>query len=144
VGVNYYWTNQWEIHRPGVTIDPGDPRYWPVRRLLRAVANRYRTNILITETSHIGNMRGEWLRQVAQDAAKVLRDGLPLRGICLYPATGMPEWHAPDEWTQMGLWDLVPQDGRLARVGHEPMFAALREAQQQLEGMQHLESRLVG
>jgi hypothetical protein len=144
VGVNYYWTNQWELHRPGVTIDPGDPRYWPVRRLLRAVASRYQRDILVTETSHVGDMRGEWLRQVAYDAARVLGDGWPLRGICLYPATGMPEWHAPHEWTPMGFWDLVPRDGELTRVWHEPMLEALRDAQRELEGMQHLEPKLAG
>ncbi len=144
VGVNYYWTNQWEIGRPGVTINPGDSRYWSLRRLLRTVAHRYQANILITETSHVGEMRGAWLREVARDAGRALGDGLPLRGICLYPATGMPEWHAPEEWTCMGLWDLVSEDGRLSRVGHEPMLAALREAQQQLEGLQHLEPKLAG
>ena len=70
---------------------------------------------------------------VAVEAEALLAEGVPLRGVCLYPILGMPEWHAPEEWTRMGLWDLVPQSPTLGRVLYEPMMAALREAQRRLE-----------
>ncbi len=134
VGINYYWTNQWELHRPGLPLDDTDPRRWPLRRLVRAVWERYgSTDILITETSHVGDMRPVWLQELAGECGALLDEGVPLRGVCLYPVLGMPEWHSRHEWTQMGLWDMQPTDDELQRVPHAPTLAALRAAQAHLE-----------
>lgn len=129
VGVNYYWTNQWEIGREERPLGFDDPRRWPLSKLLRRVWKRYGGEFLITETSHIDDMRPIWLRSLADECEKLLDDGIPLRGVCLYPILGMPEWHDQDVWTRMGLWDLVPRDGMLAREEFPPMREALREAQ---------------
>jgi hypothetical protein len=134
VGMNYYWTNQWHAERPGVPVHSDDPFRLPLSRLLRHVWERYGADIVITETSHVGEMRPAWVRELAGEAAALIDEGVPLRGICLYPILGMPEWHARDEWAQMGLWDLAPAGGRLDRVLYAPMFEALCEAQQRLEG----------
>ena len=142
VGVNYYWTNQWEIGRPGTPLQPRDPRIYSVGRLLGEVALRYPTSILITETSHVDGMRPAWVRETMAEAEMVLDQGWPLKGICIYPITSMPEWHARDQWTSLGLWDLVGQDGRLTRICYEPMVDALREAQQRLDGMQYMDSMI--
>jgi hypothetical protein len=136
VGINYYWTNQWHAESPGVPITSDDPRRMPLRRLLRFVWERYGAEIVISETSHVGEMRPAWLREMIEEAEALLDEGVPLGGICLYPILGMPEWHARNEWTHMGLWDLVPQGGALQRVIYAPMLDALREAQQRLEGPQ--------
>lgn len=133
VGINYYWTNQWELHRAGLPLDDRDERRWPLRRLVRNVWERYGAEMLITETSHVEEMRPVWLRELASEAEALLMDGLPLRGICLYPILGMPEWHAQHEWTRMGLWDLELKGETLHRVLCEPMAEALREAQMRLE-----------
>ncbi len=129
VGVNYYWTNQWEIGSEEAPLESDDPRRWPFRRLLRQVWQRYGGDIVVTETGHIDDMRPIWLRTLANDCELLLDEGVSLRGVCLYPILGMPEWHEPHVWTRMGLWDLVRKDGRLCREPHAPMFAALREAQ---------------
>ena len=133
VGINYYWTNQWEWRaepRPDGTIPPladDDPRRLPLRDLVRSVWERYGGELIISETSHIGDNRGPWLREVAEEAEALLRDGVPLRGVCLYPILGMPEWHAPDIWTPMGLWDPIcqrePHEGRLVCA---PMLEVLQ------------------
>lgn len=134
VGLNYYWTNQWELHRAGLPLDDADPRRWSLSRLVRAVSERYRgTDILLTETSHVEDMRPVWLRELTDECELLLREGVPLRGVCLYPVLGMPEWHSRDVWTRMGLWDLLPTNDGLARVPHEPTLAALGEAQLRLE-----------
>jgi beta-glucosidase/6-phospho-beta-glucosidase/beta-galactosidase len=133
VGINYYWTNQWEIHCPGVPLSDTDPRRWPLSRLMRSVWERYGHEILITETSHVDEMRPVWMRELAFESEKALSEGLPLLGVCLYPVLGMPEWHAPERWTRMGLWDLVDEDGTLVRYPHLPMIEALRDAQNRLE-----------
>ena len=134
VGINYYWTNQWHAESPGVPITSDDPRRMPLRRLLRFVWERYGAEIVISETSHVGEMRPAWMRELADEAEASLDEGVPLGGICLYPILGMPEWHARHEWTHMGLWDLAPRNGALERVIYAPMLDALREAQQRLEG----------
>ena len=134
IGINYYWTNQWHVDRPGVPIHYDDPYRWPLRRLLRYVWERYGAEIVITETSHVGEMRPAWIAELTEEAEALLDEGLPLGGICLYPILGMPEWHAQNEWTRMGLWDLVPQGATLDRVIYKPMLEKLREAQQRLEG----------
>ena len=89
--------------------------------------NRYGHELLISETAHVGDNRGPWLREVAREAEEMLSDGLPLRGVCLYPILGMPEWHDREVWTPMGLWDPVchrdPGGGRLVC---EPMLEALQ------------------
>ncbi len=129
VGVNYYWNNQWEFSRPGSRLDDADPRRSPLRDLVRAVWQRYGGEVLISETSHVDEMRPVWLRERAAEAETLLDAGVPLLGICLYPVLGMPEWHARDQWTRMGLWDLIPQSPSLGRIPYEPALAALVEAQ---------------
>lgn len=130
VGINYYWTNQWDITRPETPLEDDDPRRAPLRDLVRSVHERYPENdILITETSHRDEMRPVWLRELTGECEALLEQGVPLRGVCLYPILGMPEWHAQEEWTRMGLWDLHPGEDTLHRVLCEPMLAALHEAQ---------------
>jgi hypothetical protein len=41
----------------------------------------------------------------------------------------MPEWHARDTWTRMGLWDLIEHGSTLRRDVNTPMLDALRRAQ---------------
>jgi beta-glucosidase/6-phospho-beta-glucosidase/beta-galactosidase len=129
VGVNYYWTNQWEIGREEQPLAFDDPRRMPLAKLLRRVWQRYGAEILVTETSHVDEMRPIWLSVVAHDCEKLIDEGVPLRGVCLYPILGMPEWHDPTIWTRMGLWDLLPQGDSLRREIYPPMLDALRAAQ---------------
>src|SRR5205085_2374913 len=90
IGINYYWTNQWELHRAGLPLDDDDPRRWSLSQLMRFVHERYdAADILITETSHIGDMRPVWLRELVGECEALLLDGVPLRGVCLYPVLGM-------------------------------------------------------
>jgi hypothetical protein len=126
VGINYYWTNQWEWRQTS-PLAQGDPRCCSLSDLIRTVWERYGTEILISETSAVGQRRAPWLRELAHEVEQVLNDQIPLRGVCLYPILGMPEWHAPDEWTRMGLWDLVEQDGKLQRVPVTEMLQVLRD-----------------
>jgi hypothetical protein len=133
VGINYYWTNQWEIHCPGVPLGDDDPRRQPLSQIVKYVWKRYGHEMLITETSHVDDMRPVWIRELAAEAEKLLNHDIPLRGICLYPVLGMPEWHAPDRWTQMGLWELNDREGKLVREPYLPMIDSLSEAQSLLE-----------
>jgi hypothetical protein len=133
VGINYYWTNQWEIDRPGVPLSDTDPRRFSLRHLVRSVWERYGVDLMISETSHVGDMRSVWLRELTGEVEAALAEGVPLRGVCLYPILEMPEWHARDTWTKMGLWDLEEEDGKLRRVVFRPMMEELGEARKRLE-----------
>lgn len=133
VGINYYWTNQWEWRAeplPDGRIPPladDDPRRLPLSDLVRAVWERYGGELIISETAHVGDNRAPWLLEVAQESEKLLKGGVPLHGVCLYPILGMPEWHEPDIWTPMGLWDPVCHRERLhERLVCEEMLAALQ------------------
>jgi hypothetical protein len=129
VGVNYYWTNQWEWGSDGTPLSHDDPRRVPLSRLMRRVWKRYGGEFLITETAHVNEMRPVWLEYVADECEALLDDGVPLRGVCLYPILGMPEWHQPEQWTLMGLWDVVRHQTPFGRELCSPMMDALRVAQ---------------
>lgn len=133
VGMNYYWTNQWELGRDEHPLEPDDERLVPFRELVRSVCQRYGGEVLITETGHVNDMRAPWLNYVTEEAEALLEEGLPLRGICLYPILGMPEWHIRHQWTPMGLWDVESRDSRLHRRIHQPMLESLRNAQRRLD-----------
>lgn len=129
VGLNYYWTNQWELGRDEQPLADDDPRRVPLSDLLASVWERYGGDLLLTETAHVDDTRPRWLAQVVAEAEKVLARGIPLRGVCLYPILGMPEWHAPETWVNMGLWDLRPCEQRgLTRELCAPMLPALEDA----------------
>lgn len=127
IGMNYYWNNQWELDRPEWPLADDDPRRWALRELIASVWKRYNTELLISETSHVGAKRASWLRHTAAEAEAAIDAGVPLRGVCIYPILGMPEWHARNQWALMGLWDLIPQSPSLGRVPHEPAIEALQD-----------------
>ncbi len=127
VGMNYYWTNQWVLGQDEQPLADDDTRRVSLRDLVKKVHQRYGGDILITETAHVDDMRPQWMAYVADEAEAILSAGIPLRGVCLYPILGMPEWHDPEKWTQMGLWEVDQACGE--RMVCEPMLAALRKAQ---------------
>jgi hypothetical protein len=131
VGVNYYWTNQWEIGTPGhLPLD--DPRRESLSALLRRVWQRYRRPILLSETSHLGPQRAPWMREATREVARCLREGIPVVGLCWYPVLSMPEWEDPSQWTLMGLWDVEPDGGAFRRVPCPQVLEALKDAQREL------------
>jgi hypothetical protein len=129
IGINYYWTNQWELGRDEQPLAENDPRRVSLADLVRTVHQRYGGDLLITETAHVDDMRPKWLNYVADQTEILLENRVPLRGVCLYPILGMPEWHEQDRWTQMGLWELASCENGLERVVCEPMLKALKKAQ---------------
>jgi hypothetical protein len=129
IGINYYWTNQWELTRDERPLAAHDPRRVSLSDLVKLVYERYGGDLLITETAHVDDMRPAWLTYVAGESEALLAQGVPLRGVCLYPILGMPEWHCPEKWTQMGLWELRQSHAGLERRVCAPMLKALKKAQ---------------
>lgn len=71
------------------------------------------------------------MAELADEMKALLNEGIPLRGVCIYPIIGMMDWHEPRRWMPMGLWDIDPEDG-MRRVVHEPMLDAMLNAQQRV------------
>ncbi len=57
IGVNYYWTNQWEIGTEEQALPLDDPRRLPLVLLLQRAWKRYGAEMLLTETAHVGDAR---------------------------------------------------------------------------------------
>ena len=134
VGFNYYYDNQWQLH-PHTTLgwndDRPDPRWKPLRALLKAAHGRYNRPFALTETSHPGLDRPAWLRMIGRECAAVRAAGLPLLGTCLYPIIDRPDWDHLHHWHHSGLWDAdeTASAPGLTRRLHEPSLVALHDAQ---------------
>lgn len=105
VGVNFYWNNQWAEGRGPLGF--GNSAYRPFSQMLADVHRRYRRPILIAETGAEGANGPAWLSYVASEVREALGAGVPVIGICLYPAMDYPGWddarHCP-----CGLIEVAP------------------------------------
>ncbi len=137
VGLNYYWTNQWEVGSEGTPLAADDERRVPLADLVRRAWLRYGGDVLVSETGALGEARAPWLDELATMSCTLLEQGVALRGVCLYPVLGMPEWHMREVWTHMGLWDLEPERELLRRQPQLPVLDALRRAQQAVQQKRH-------
>ena len=109
IGVNHYHGGQWEVlteKRLAWHLD--DPRRCPLASLLAEVWRRYRRPLVIAETGHFGAGRAEWLDEVAAEALRARAEGVPLKGLCLYPLVDRPDWDDAAHWHHSGLWDVDP------------------------------------
>jgi hypothetical protein len=122
VGINYYGVNQWEHCRPDSIVTLDDPRCVPFSQLLRDVHQRYEAPLIVTETSATGEGRAAWFEHIASECRLAQRQGIPVQGLCLYPALGMYDWHAL-HYHPMGLWDITPCGYRFP---HKPTLSLLR------------------
>ena len=121
IGVNFYDRNEWVDG--GRMLQPGDAGYRPLRLLLADVHRRYRRPIIVAETGTEGDARGPWLAFVADEVAAARADGVPVEGICLYPAVEHPGWD-DDRHVPVGLWGYPGPDGH--RPPHQPVIDELR------------------
>lgn len=134
MGANYYHSNQWEYPDQRLRWEdtPRDERWVPLHQLLAEIYDRYRRPIFMAETSHFGEGRGLWLREVYREVNQAMAHGVPMEGITIYPIIDRPDWDNIDHWHNSGLWDLIPDEkGRLQRVINEEYAAVLREIQQE-------------
>jgi hypothetical protein len=133
LGINFYAANQWEV--PGgrkLHWDAGsdDPRWVPLHKLLAGVYARFNRPMYISETSHYGVGRADWLNEIAHEAWIARSRETPLEGVCLYPILDRFDWEDRTHWHNSGLWDMAPNgNGRYARRLNQPYADALRSAQ---------------
>lgn len=107
VGANYYHANQWEYATLRALMwHLRDARRVPFADLLLELWQRYRRPVVISETSHVGEGRGAWIREIAEEVAAARERGADIRGICLYPILDRPDWENSRHWHRAGLWDV--------------------------------------
>ena len=133
MGLNYYHANQWE--HPDIRMrwedDPRDDRWDPLHQLIAEIYQRYQRPTFIGETSHFGEGRGKWLREVFEEVKIAMMRGVPMEGITIYPILDRPDWDNLEQWHNSGLWDLIrDESGTLRRVLNEQYAAAFRQIQQ--------------
>ncbi|WKB54248.1 FAD-dependent oxidoreductase [Eleftheria terrae] len=139
LGLNHYHNGQWEVGTERrLHWHLRDPRRLPFGSLVRETWERYRHPMIVAETSHVGVGRGQWLHEMATEAARVRAAGIPLEGLCLYPIVDRHDWDDPTHWHNSGLWDAAPPDTPLpagcapGRVLNRPYARVLRRWQRQL------------
>jgi len=135
LGFNFYHNNQWVLGLGEILhwANPhSDPRWLPLSQLLLEAYQRYHRPILLSETSHPGDHRPLWIRFIAEQCKEVLRQQIPLLGICIYPLIDRPDWDNLDHWHHSGLWDHEVVDGQHIRILNEEYAAELLKVQQGL------------
>lgn len=134
LGFNYYYNNQWVCNTfdslPWQNLVP-DSRWASLSSLLTEACRRYQRPVVLSETSHPGEDRPAWIAFIAAECRKLLQNGIPLWGICWYPAIDRPDWDHLSPWHQSGLWD-IPDSVSLQRVLYPPAATAFLQAQQRL------------
>ena len=93
--------------------------YKPLADLLVEVSDRYRRPILLAETGDEGDERAPWMTYVCAEVRAALARGVPIDGVCLYPALDYPGWD-DDRHCPTGLFGGRPSpDGE--RETHAPL-----------------------
>ena len=128
LGVNFYpWSNRrFSRRKDGSVVVGRDPSRSgaSLANLLRMVHDRYRLPLMVTETSSTGDHveRGRWMAETLGAVRRARAEAIPVLGYTWFPMFTMIEWKyrwsrkgLQDHLLHLGLWDVVPRDGRLDR-----------------------------
>ncbi|RDC55837.1 amine oxidase [Pedobacter chinensis] len=134
MGFNFYYNNQWVASDfsglPWANLEP-DPRWRGLSSLFVEAYQRYGLPIVLSETSHPGEHRPNWIELITRECVKALQHGVPLKGICLYPIIDRPDWDHLHHWHHSGLWDADAENPFLRKV-YQPYAEAIACAMQVL------------
>lgn len=137
VGLNFYAGNEWEHfgERLAWHEKPRDARWTPLHELVEDVARRFPGHpIILSETSHVGVGRAEWMHEITDEIAKIDPD-VDFEGVCLYPIVDRYDWNDRNHWHNSGLWDFRQEpDGTYTRVINEPYEAEIQRAKKVFDG----------
>ncbi|MBV9992381.1 MAG: beta-glucosidase [Alphaproteobacteria bacterium] len=90
LGANYFPDNQRSIDDGLVGL--GCIGYRPLHVLIETLWSRYGLPILLSETGAEGANASAWLSYISREVALAVDDGIPVEGVCLYPAMDYPGW----------------------------------------------------
>jgi beta-glucosidase/6-phospho-beta-glucosidase/beta-galactosidase len=127
IGLNFYSDNQWYLG--GATIPMGHFAYRPLADMLAEVHRRYNKPVFLSETGAEGRARTYWLHYVAGEVCHALRQGVPVRGLCLFPVVDYPGWENGRK-CEVGLLGDADDSGRRSVYG--PLAQEMQRAQAEL------------
>ena len=136
LGFNFYYNNQAEVGSWSILpwADKNELRWRTLSDLLNEAYQRYQRPVVITETSHPGEHRPNWIEMISLECYKVLKMGIPLYGICFYPIIDRPDWDQLHVWHKAGLWDEEAEPGDTPkRILHEPSAVVLKQGQKLID-----------
>jgi beta-glucosidase/6-phospho-beta-glucosidase/beta-galactosidase len=134
LGINYYYFNQeWVLNKKdkhGEFVNWGigwdTPNRVSLAVLLKEVYDRYHLPIVISETGGWGEYRWKWWQRVIKEVKEAQRMGIPVYGICAYPAVDRPDWEK-GHLTNSGLWDFEGGDEKCRRVPHTKTIQIIKK-----------------
>jgi len=133
LGCNFYYNNQWistTFEFLSWKNEENDLRWLPLSNLLMQLYDRYNCPVVLSETSHPGKDKPEWIKFITGECNILLENDIPLWGICWYPILDRPDWDHLSPWHKAGLWDVeTDQNNFLKRVLDGPSAQALLLAQ---------------
>ena len=128
LGVNFYpWSNRrFARGRNGLVKVGRDPSRsgTSLGPLLGMIHDRYRLPLMVTETSSTGDpaRRARWMDETVSAVRQARSGAIPVLGYTWFPMVSMIEWDyrwsrkgMAEHLLHLGLWDVVPRQGRLDR-----------------------------
>jgi hypothetical protein len=136
VGLNFYSDNQWYLD--GSTIPLGRHDYRPLADMLVETYGRYGRPLLISETGAEGSARPAWFHYVCAEVREAMRQGVPVKGVCLYPVASFPGWD-DERHRQFGLFSVPRPNGE--RDAYAPLASELQRQQALLDSKRRPEAQ---
>jgi hypothetical protein len=145
LGYNYYYDNQWVANTNElIPWETPDERCVPLSQLLAGAYRRYQRPMVLAETSHSGRGRLPWLEHVFDEVQQCALSGLPLWGVCWYPALNRPDWDFLEKWHCSGIWNDEFAAGSSVRIPDTQLISAILHCQSQLDmAEQHVSNGLL-
>lgn len=130
LGFNYYWNCQWTAGGEPLDWPDLNHKRMPFSEILQQAYDRYKKPLFISETGHFGEGRVQWLEEITAECLLAKKNGVDLRGLCIYPVTDRPDWDNLSSYCQCGIWDL---DENSNRIPHQEYIDAVIKAQTTLK-----------
>ncbi|MCZ0962951.1 hypothetical protein [Paracoccus benzoatiresistens] len=114
IGACYYQFNQWyDCGAAGssIALAPEDASRRPLALLLEDVHVRYGRPLFVAETSAERQDRAKMARHVLDEVISARRAGIPVNGVCWYPAIDHVGWD-DDRPCFHGIWSQADSTGR--------------------------------
>jgi beta-glucosidase/6-phospho-beta-glucosidase/beta-galactosidase len=132
IGMNYYFHNQeFVLSKPKTKIAhqamEWDSTYRvPFWQMIQEVHDRYHKPIVISETGSYGELRFQWWERTLAEIDNGLKKGLPILGVCAYPAVDRPD-DVNYLIRRSGLWDFEDNDPHFLRVPHTHSLEVIQQ-----------------
>lgn len=140
LGFNYYWNCQWEANGGPLDWPDTQQKRIPFSELLQMAYDRYNKPLFISETGHFGTGRVQWIEEITAECLIAQKNGVDIKGLCIYPVTDRPDWDNLTQYCQCGIWDL---DQKGDRIPHLKYIDAVLKAQNALKEKKNILNQIL-